>query len=107
MIFNLFIDASGMEQLTLGRQLYSWHFTLRPETKEEAETEEIVPPTGAYHLGWTEATLPPTEFCRKAATEALKARLTTIRAEAYIAETEIQDRLDALLALTFEECSNG
>lgn len=102
MILDLFIDAAGMEQVATGGKLYSWHFTARPQ----AASGEVETPLGARYLDSVQVELPDDHTCRTLAAEALKSRLQSIRAEAYVAEQEVQKRLDNLLALTFEEYQN-
>lgn len=95
MKLQIFLTADGCETLVKGGTLYSWNFNIRLAEDGTIET----PPAHAIFLREVEVSLPKEAAMRHCAEQKLKERLKDIRAEAYVQEKEVQERLQNLLAL--------
>lgn len=82
---------SGAEKMALGREkdLYSWDFDL-----------SITPFTGNFGTQF-DVPLGTAEEQRKVATEALEERIKEVRAESYLEEMALKERLNNLLSLGY------
>ena len=97
MKMKIYLNTDGQELHAQGKQLWSWHCTLRMENEYEKT------PKGGILLGELEVDLPTPEACIGPVLAALKAREQEINAQAHEDLGKIKERRDNLLALTYEE----
>jgi hypothetical protein len=96
---NLYIDAEGMEQFVLGKQLYPWHIIPRL-VKENGEFSIYDQPKNSQLIA-ENVTLnfPGRGTCVSAAQRNLEKLQNETRATAYAEERRLQQRLNDLLMI--------
>lgn len=93
---KVYLNVGGKERLARGEQLYSWHYSVRPDNEFEGE------PENSTLLGTIEAELPSSASCIPDVLEKLAAEERTLRNELNENLNELTERREKLLALTNE-----
>lgn len=96
---NLYLSAEGAENLANGASLYPWNIV--PRFPDELCYNEA--PANHTLVGSAAIEMPARQDAVKVAEALLHDKIREIRAEAHKAEMEIKERLDKLLALTWEQ----
>ena len=93
---NFYLSAAGCEGLALGREVYSWEVIPKivGSYRDEAPENSIL-------LGSCEFANPSVGNALTLAEAELRKKLSIIKAEAFVEEKQIRERLNALLVLQY------
>jgi len=98
MKIRVYLSPEGQENFAKHGILYSWHLNNMPQNLDGTFDD----PTLKYKLlGEVEIAVPSRAECALAAQEALRERISAVRAEAYSKEKEIETRINDLLMISY------
>lgn len=97
MKLKIYLNTDGQELHAQGKQVWSWHFSVRTESQYEQA------PEGGVLLAECVLPMPSPEACIPAVLEALKQREQAVNAQAHEDLAAIKLRRDNLLALTYTD----
>lgn len=91
--YKVFLTVDGLENVVLGRSLYSWHYYICEDGSEPSEDQ------GYTLVATFTPDLPSPEACIKPLMAKFDQKEKDIKADAYEKLMELKDRKDKLLSL--------
>ena len=91
--YKVFITVDGLENVVLGRSMYSWHYYVCKEGLEPSEEQ------GYTLVATFTPDLPSPEACIKPLMDKFDQKEKDIKADAYEKLMELKERKDKLLSL--------
>jgi hypothetical protein len=91
---RVYLTTEGLENLALGKSLYSWHYTLKDREDDAAPEHSIL-------IGQFEPSLPAPAECVQPVLAKMAEKEAQIQADAYADVKALNERRQNLLSLTY------